>query len=60
MPPKSSEDCPGIQVSKKAKFIIECGVKNAGQHFYGFFRWVNLTNPSNSGPWSNARSVVIA
>jgi hypothetical protein len=48
------------QISKKAKFWIQAGDENAGKHFYGFFRWVNLTNPANSGPWSNAQSVIIA
>ncbi|MFA5794032.1 MAG: hypothetical protein WC980_03055 [Candidatus Brocadiia bacterium] len=59
-PPKSWEDCPRTQVSKKARFIIKCGMKNVGQRFYGFFRWANLTNPDNSGPWSNAQGAVIA
>ncbi|MFH1227322.1 MAG: hypothetical protein V1701_05400 [Planctomycetota bacterium] len=60
MPPKSWEDCSRTQTSKKARFIISCGVENAGHSFYGFFRWVNLTNPTNSGPWSNAQGAVIA
>lgn len=59
-PPASSKDVQNVQVSKKARFYIDCGDKNSGHSFYGFFRWVNLTNPANSGPWSNARSVVIA
>jgi hypothetical protein len=59
-PPASSKDAPNVQVSKKARFIIECGDENAGERFWGFFRWVNLTNPANSGPWSNARGTVIA
>lgn len=48
------------QISKKAKFWIQAGVENAGKHFYGFFRWVNLTNPANSGQWSSAHEAVIA
>jgi len=32
----------------------------AGQSFYGFFRWTNLTTPANNGPWSDAQPVVIA
>ena len=59
-PPTDTEQCPKIHISKKAHFFIPCGVKNAGKCFYGFFRWVNLTNPANNGPWSNARSAVIA
>ena len=60
MPPEGPEDCNKALTSKKAQFIIHCGPKNAGESFYGFFRWVNLTNPENSGPWSNALKVVIA
>ncbi len=59
-PPQHSGDAPNVVVSKKARFIIECGDKNAGHSFYGFFRWVNISNPSNSGPWSNAKAAVIA
>jgi len=54
------DDCKEVITSTKAHFIIQCGDKNAGQRFYGFFRWVNQTNPANSGLWSNALTVVIA
>ena len=61
MPPEDPETCPKTQTSKKARFIISCGVKNAGQSLYGFFRWANLTNPQNSGPWTTkAQGTVIA
>jgi len=60
VPPEGHEDCKKTQVSKKARFIISAGDKNAGQRFYGFFRWANQTNPQNSGPWSPAQTVVIA
>jgi hypothetical protein len=56
----SPEECTAARISTKAHFIIRCGVKNAGKRFYGFFRWGNLTNPDNSGPWSNALTLVIA
>jgi len=59
-PPDDPEAVARTQTSKKARFIIQCGDKQAGQRFYGFFRWVNLTNPANSGPWSRAQTVVIA
>jgi hypothetical protein len=48
------------QIFKKAKFLIQTGTENAGKRLYGFFRWVNLTNPANSGQWSRAQEVVIA
>jgi hypothetical protein len=56
----SPDECPEVRTSTKAHFIIRCGDKNAGQRFYGFFRWVNLTNPQNSGPWTDAQTVVIS
>jgi hypothetical protein len=61
MSPEDPDSCPKTQTSKKARFIISCGVKNAGQSLYGFFRWANLTNPQNSGPWTTkAQGTVIA
>ena len=60
MPPEKSDDCKNSLVSKKAQFIIHCGPGNAGETFWGFFRWVNLTTPANSGQWSNSIKVVIA
>jgi hypothetical protein len=60
MPPEKPEDANKAQNSKKATFIIHCGPGNAGETFWGFFRWVNLTTPDNSGQWSNALKVVIA
>ena len=60
MPPEKPEDCKNAYVSKKAQFIIHCGPGNAGETFWGFFRWANLTTPANSGQWSNSIKVVIA
>lgn len=54
------DDCKEVITSTKAQFIIKCGDKNAGQRFYGFFRWANLSNPANNGSWSNVKNVVIA
>jgi hypothetical protein len=62
MPPEDP-DASGIrsQVSRKALFIVSCGVKNAGDTFYGFFRWVNQSIPANSGDWTTKpKGVVIA
>jgi len=60
MPPEKSEDCKNALVSKKAMFIIHCGPGNAGETFWGFFRWINLTRPDNSGQWSKGLQIVIA
>ena len=60
MPPEGHEDAKNAVVSRKARFTIDCGDKNAGDSFYGFFRWVNLSVPDNSGSWSDAIKKVIA
>jgi len=60
MPPEGHEDAKNTLVSRKARFTIDCGDKNAGDSFYGFFRWVNTSNPANSGLWTKALKVVIA
>jgi len=60
MPPEGDEDAKNTVVSRKARFTIDCGDKNAGDSFYGFFRWVNQSVPANSGLWTKALKVVIA
>ena len=60
MPPEKPEDAKHTLFSKKAQFIIHCGPGNAGETFWGFFRWANLSVPDNSGQWSKAIQVVIA
>jgi len=60
MPPEGHEDAKNTVVSRKAHFTIDCGDKNAGDSFYGFFRWVNTSNPANSGLWTKALKAVIA
>jgi len=60
MPPEGHEDAKNTLVSRKARFTIDCGDKNAGDSFYGFFRWVNQSVPANSGLWTKALKVVIA
>jgi hypothetical protein len=60
MPPEGQEDAKKTVVSRKARFTIDCGDKNAGDSFYGFFRWVNTSVPANSGLWTKALRAVIA
>jgi hypothetical protein len=60
MPPAGQKDAKNTQVSRKARFTVSLGDEQAGQRFYGFFRWANLTNPQNSGPWSPTQTVIIA
>ncbi|MBI4834074.1 MAG: hypothetical protein HY811_04545 [Planctomycetes bacterium] len=60
MPPEGVDDVKKTVVSRKARFTIDCGDKNAGDSFYGFFRWVNTSIPANSGLWTKAMKAVIA
>ena len=60
MPPEGHEDAKNTFVSRKARFTVDCGDKNAGDSFYGFFRWVNTSIPANSGFWTKALRMVIA
>ncbi|MEW6027245.1 MAG: hypothetical protein AB1599_08120 [Planctomycetota bacterium] len=54
------EECPYVHTSTRARFIIKCASEGVGMRFYGYFRWVNLRNPDNSGSWTNGLTVVIA
>jgi len=60
VPPEGQQTAKKSQVSRKARFTISLGDEQAGQRFYGFFRWVNLSNPANSGPWSPVQTVIVA
>jgi hypothetical protein len=60
MAPEGQKDAKATVVSKKARFIISLGDEQAGESFYGFFRWVNLTTPANSGEWTKALKVVLS
>jgi len=59
MPSEGYADTKNTVVSRKARFTINCGDKNAGESFYGFFRWINQSIPANSGLWTKALRVVI-
>jgi len=49
--PVSALDCPLVFISTKATFLMVLGPQHSGKRFYAFFRWVNLSNPANSGEW---------
>jgi len=54
--PANALACPGTVISKKAMFTFDAGVDHDGQKFFGFVRYVNLTNPENNGPWSSIQT----
>jgi hypothetical protein len=51
--PANAPACAGMIVSKKAIFNFDAGVDNEGKKFFGFVRYVNLTDPAKNGPWSS-------
>ena len=58
--PTKAMDCILTESSKKAVFTVELGQENSGKRIYAFFRWVNTSKRSDSGPWSTAvQSVVV-
>ena len=58
--PANAAACPDNAISKKALFTFDAGDENAGQKFFGFFRYVNFTNPENNGPWSSGMTAPIS
>jgi len=60
MAPGGHTDAKETIVSRKSIFKIKCGDQNAGESFWGFFRWVNLTTPDNSGEWTQGLKVVLS
>jgi hypothetical protein len=45
-------DAPNQALSKKALFEIDFGTTNIGKYVVAFYRWTNITNPANNGPWT--------
>ena len=60
MAPSGHTDAKETIVSRKSIFKIKCGDQNAGESFWGYFRWVNLTTPDNSGEWTQGLKVVLS
>jgi hypothetical protein len=60
MTPAGHDEAKNTVVSRKAIFTISCGDQNAGDSFWGFFRWANLTTPANSGDWTEPIKVVVS
>lgn len=51
--PANAPACAGVMVSKKSIFNFDAGIDNEGKKFFGFVRYVNLTDPAKNGPWSS-------
>lgn len=50
--PATVDDCTSYFLSKKASFNLVLGPAADGKKLYAFFRWINMSNPAKSGPWS--------
>ena len=50
--PTMPDEAPLSYVSTKALFLLELPETASGKRLYGFLRWINQTDPRNSGPWT--------
>ena len=55
----TADKAPYYTVSKKALFILEVGLGNAGKPIIAFVRWANASNAANNGPWSQVTVAII-
>lgn len=54
------EQCTLQYQSSHALSIMQLGITNVGKKFYGYFRWYDPIHPEDSGPWTQAQSVIVA
>jgi hypothetical protein len=57
--PVDCRDCPHVLVAKKAQVLIQLDLSVPGKIIYAFARWVNLSNPNLSGPYSVMAHVML-
>ena len=50
--PATIDECTSYFLSKKASFKLTLGPTAEGKKLYAFFRWINMSKPEKSGPWS--------
>lgn len=58
--PPTPDDCPNNILSKKAVWHMNVGMKYQGKRIIGFFRWVNISNPTNNSGWCDMVEAIIA
>jgi hypothetical protein len=58
--PATSEACNGISYLTKALSIMKFEPVDRGKKVYAFLRWLNTSDNSKSGPWSNRIEAVLA
>jgi len=50
--PETPEDCTHSFIATKSIHNMAFGIENTNKRFHAFFRWVNTSDPSKNGPWS--------
>ena len=53
------EQASGALFSKKAKNVLTLPFEAQGKKLYVFARWLNLTHPERSSPWSEVKETVV-
>lgn len=54
------DQCTSHYESSQALSTMHLGISNVGKRLYGYFRWYDPTHPEDSGPWTQAHTVVVA
>lgn len=57
--PESVADCTLTKASTKALFTFNVGAANSTKKMFCYARWIDTTNPSRSGPWTDMLTVVV-
>ena len=57
--PDSVDECPLTKISTKALFTFSVGANNSTKKIRMFARWIDTTNESRAGAWSEMVTIVI-
>jgi len=58
--PNNYGECPTNYISTKAIFTLTLPADSEGKKIYAFCRWIVLSDPGRSGPFSSMNRVVVA
>jgi len=57
--PANVDQCPGIELNPKASFTINVGAENSTKKIFVYARWIDFSNKSRAGAFSELSSIVI-
>ena len=57
--PKSVEECVSSEMNKKSIFFLKTGIIPSGRKIWCYLRWINLSSPEQTGPFSPLAQAVI-